>query len=61
MKMSGLACSHTHRLEVHTLSSWIVVISKPPSCLHILPQDTKPWGMTVPEIATALLLILSQH
>lgn len=37
------------------------MISKPPSCLRKLPQDTKPQRMTVPELATALLLILSQH
>lgn len=67
-KTSGLARSHTGCgmdpglfLGAHTLSSWILMISKPPPYLHVLPQDTKPYGTTVAELATALFLILSQH
>lgn len=66
--MSGLARSHTVCgtdpglfLGACTLNSWIQMISKPPSYLHVLPQDTKPYGITVAELATVLLLILSQH
>lgn len=67
--MSGLVHSHTVCgmdpklfLGTCTLNSWILMISKTPSYLYLLPQETKPCGMTVAEFATALLLILSsQH
>lgn len=41
------------------LNSWILVISKAPSYLYLLLQETKPYGTTVAELATALFLILS--
>lgn len=42
-------------------SSWVRMVSKPPSYLHTLPQETKQCGMAAAELAMALMLILSQH
>jgi len=60
--MSGLARSHTGRgtdpglfLGIRVLNSWILMISKPPSHLHVVPQDTKPYGMTVAELANSFV------
>lgn len=47
-------------LAAGMLHSWILVILKPPSYLHVLPYHIKPYGMTVAELLTALLPILSQ-
>lgn len=57
LKRSGLAHSHMDP----GLNGWALMISKPPSYPHVLPQDTKPYGMRVAELAMALLLILCRH